>query len=237
MPDVDDVSSPSQQTSISTSPLMSPSDDREGFLCLSPTNKDPRPSASSAQTSKINSTNSANSTEISIHAAPRRRRSSNASSKLAAVPGNPLRQHGSDSLASNYRETGRGVANSVNSQQYPLMQYRQTKERSQSCHEEENRRVSAKQVDAQPDKSNKVDRTSYRQTTVQKATTTFSLRVKQFFYQIHSGCKNSDCHNRLCANGSHRGMFSIILFIYHLPVLNVELGNVTLTIFIIKIQL
>ncbi|KAI8582927.1 hypothetical protein K450DRAFT_225503 [Umbelopsis ramanniana AG] len=206
MPDVDDVSSPSQQTSIPTSPLMSPSDDREGFLCLSPTNKDPRPSASSAQTSKINATNSANSTEISIHAAPRRRRSSNASSKLAAVPGNPLRQHGSDSLAPNYRETGRGVANAVNSQQYSMMQYRQTKERSQSCHEEENRKVSVKQIDAQSDKHNKVDRTRHRQSTVQKATTAFSLKVKQYFYQIHSGCNNSDCYNRLCANGSHRGL-------------------------------
>lgn len=206
MPDVDDVTSPSQQTSISTSPLMSPSDDREGFLCLSPTNKDPRPSASSAQTSKINASNNANSTDISIHAAPRRRRSSNASNKLTAVPGTPLRQHGSDCLAPNYRETGRGVANSVNSQQYPTMQYRQSKERSQSCHEEENRRAPVKQIDAHPDKPSKIIRTRHRQSTVQKATTTFSLRVKQFFYQIHSGCKSSDCHNRHCANGSHRGM-------------------------------
>lgn len=149
-----------------------------------------------------------------------------------------MRQHGSDCLAPNYRETGRGVANSVNSQQqYPMMQYRQAKERSQSCHEEENRRVTAKQIDAQPDKSSKVVRTRHRQSTVQKATTTFSLRVKQFFYQIHSGCKNSDCHNRLCANGSHRGMSYIILFIYYIPVSIIELGNVTLKNIIIKIIL
>jgi hypothetical protein len=218
MPGVDDVSSPQQQTSISTSPLLSPSDDRDSFLCLGSTNKDPRQSTpAAAQTSRINSTSPSNAGDISLHTSARKRRSSNGSNKLAAVPGNPLRQHSADCLAPNYR----GVANSVNSQQqqYPVMQYRQSKDSRQqqpTCHEEDNRRFPSKTIDAQQqDKSNRLDYTKYRQATFQRATANYSLRTKQFFYQILSGCKNPKCSNRLCASCSFKGMIIICPVVFY----------------------
>lgn len=209
MPGVDDVSSPQQQTSIATSPILSPSDDRENFLCLGSTNKDPRQAAGASQTSRINSTGSTNAAaDLSLHTPARKRRSSNGSTKLTTAPGNSSRQHSTDCLAPNYRDNGRGVASSVNSQQYPAMQYWQNKDRQQQtiCHDDENRRFSsAKSIDAQPDKTNKLEYTKRRQATIQRTTANYSLRVKQFFYQILSGCRNPKCSNRLCASCSFKG--------------------------------
>jgi hypothetical protein len=201
MPAVDDASSSQQQTSISTSPLLSPSEDRDSFLCLGSTNKDPRQPPQPTQNSRINPASNTSAADIGLHQSNRKRRSSNGSNKIPSLPSNPLRQHSTDSLAQNYRDNGRGVANG--SQPYPLKTY-WSKERLPANQEEDKKSLCNKAIDSQI-AHKKLNYTKQRHATIERATANYSFKVKQYFYQLLSGCNNRTCDNRFCASSSHKG--------------------------------
>ncbi|KAG2179772.1 hypothetical protein INT43_003555 [Umbelopsis isabellina] len=202
MPAVDDASSQQQQTSISTSPLLSPSEERDSLVCLGSTNKDPRQPPQPTQNPRINGTSNANAADINLHHSNRKRRSSNGSNKIPSLPANPLRQHSTDALAQNFRDNGRAVANG--SQPYPLKTY-WSKERLPANYEEDKKASCNKTLDSQI-AHKKLDYTKQRHATIKRATANYSFKVKQYFYQLLSGCDNRKCDNRFCASSSHKAL-------------------------------
>lgn len=210
MPAVDDASSPQQQTSISTSPLLSPSEERDSLVCLGSTNKDPRQPPQPTQNPRINGTSNTNAADITLQHSNRKRRSSNGSNKIPSLPANPLRQHSTDALAQNFRDNGRGVANG--SQPYPLKTY-WSKERLPANYDEDKKSSCNKTLDCQI-AHKKLDYTKQRHATIQRATANYSFKVKQYFYQLLSGCDNRKCDNRFCASSSHKGKNLLIFFLH-----------------------